>query len=432
MDTKDLKNLLQSQSGDTSLTPQSVWNHAQGRKRARQRMATVTVVAALTVGVGAGAVYLNSLSNAQHPEILTVPSTPEVTPTPSSEQAPSAAPSEEPTTAPSQEEHADETPPKPSAEPKCVITMPQSWVSAFEAETAVSAEETISFVDRGTRVKLKQGKDDTGTLSLVSADGKETLIDDHVDTAQSLPVTDGRFVVYPDTNGRLMVWDRTNGAESQPIDFLPADGAGRSLSISNGKLWISSGEITPNSGDPVFTKASLHVVDLHSGTKAESVLENQKFEPLTALDGRGQVRFLDKGAMFVDPNGTMTPVFEGSTEYNVEGRIGQILALSDGSEASGIWLHHLGWGEPVMMVDEGTGSYGGVAEQWLASDNRLYNLYTQAAVEDGNPRHTYQFTVLAQGRVMLNQSISGENFSDDVKVRSIPLSELPEEDFTCK
>ncbi|MDO5084372.1 MAG: hypothetical protein Q4D89_13375 [Arachnia propionica] len=436
MDTKDLKNLLQNQSSDTSLTPQGVWHYTRRRKRARQRIATVTAVAALTVGIGLGAVYLGSSARNQRPEILTVPSTPEPSPTTTpttTEQASTEPTSAKPsTTASSEEEHPDETPPKPGAEPKCVLPMPQSWLNAFEAETAVSSDETVAFVERGTRVKLVQGKKDTGTLSLVSTGGKETLIDDQVDTVQFHPVTDGRFVVYPDTNGRVMVWDRTSGAESQPIDFLPADGAGRSLSISNGRLWISSGEVTPNSGDPVFTEASLHVVDLNAGLKAELVLENQKFQPLTALDGRGQVHLVDGGTRFVDPDGTMEPVVKGYPQYGAEGRTGQILALSDGSEASGVWLHHSGWGEPVQMVEEGAGSYGGVAGEWLASDNRLHNLFTDAAFEDRDAKHSYTFTVPARGEVLISQHTASEKLSDDIMVRTIPLSDLPEEDVTCR
>ena len=432
MDTNDLKNLLQNQSSTTSLTPQGVWNYTRKRKRARQRMAAVTAVVALTVGIGLGAVYLGSASRSQHPDILTVPSTPEssATTTPTA-TAPTAT--AQPTQTSFEEEHPDETPPKPGAEPKCVLPIPQSWLDAFEAQPAVSSDETVAFVERGTRVKLVERPDGTATLSLETSGGKETLIDEQVDTSQgNRPVTDGRFVVYPGAGGQMMVWDRTSGAARQPIEITPAAGQGRNVSISNGQLWVATGKTTANSGDPVLTEASLHVVDLHAGLKAQPVLENQRFEPLPALDGRGQVRFVDEGTMFVDPDGTMEPVVKGYPQYGAEGRTGQILALSDGSEASGLWLHHSGWGEPVQMVEEGTGSYGGIAAEWLANDNRLHNLFTDAAFEDGDTKHSYTFTVLSRGEVMLNQYTSSQNVEDDIMVKSVPLSDLPEEEVTCR
>lgn len=440
MDTRELKNLLQEQPSTTSLTPQSVWNYTCVRRRARQRVATVVTVVALTVGTGLGAVYLNSLSREQRPEIATVPSTPEgsgatqsaTEPVPVEESSAAGEQSVEPVEPAPGDEHPDETPPKPGPEPKCVLPMPKSWLDAFEAETAVSSEETVEFLDRGTRVKLVKGDGEIGILSLESANGQETVIDEGVDTTVSGPITDGRFVVYRWENGQLMVWDWKDATNSiKQIEI--AMGPSNAMSISNGQLWVTTGKTTPNSGDPVFSEASLYHVNLNSGTSAERVLQGEKFEPLRSLDGRGQVRFMDdRKVRFVDPDGTTEPVVKGYPEYHAVARTGQILVLTEGSEHGPVSLYHSGWGEPIEMIEEGAGSYGGVAEEWLADDNRLHNLFSGVTLEDSNPKHNYGFTVPHRGEVMVTQYTSAETLAEDTMAKSIPLSQLPQEDFTCK
>lgn len=434
MDTRDLRNLLHDQSSATSLNSQGVWEYAQRQRSARQRMAAVTAVAVFAVGAGVGALYLNGLSSRQSPDVLTVPS---VKPSEATSAAPEGSPSSTPSTASAeatagseQIPSTQEAPPKPGEEPRCVLPMPQSWHEAFEAQPAFADEETVALLAPAVRLRSVATGAETVTLSVESTKDGETVIDQNVDTSRGQPRTDGRFVVYQRPGNQIMVWDRQAGSASQPVEIPGASDATITYGVSKGQLWVAVGNVTPNSGDPVFTDARLYHVDIQAGTEAKLVLENQTFEPLPPVNGDGQVGFVGKGAVIVDPDGGMTPVLEGDVERSVLDRDGDLTVLVEGDEVGGIFLHHPSWGEPVHMNNWWVDTYGGLAGDWMVPEaHRIHNLRTRATIEDTSAANL-RYNIVWGETPMLVRTTQVQDGSNAVS--AIALSELPQEDLTCR
>ncbi|RRD49209.1 hypothetical protein [Arachnia propionica] len=434
MDTRDLRNLLHNQSSDTSLNSQGMWEYARQRRSARQRIAAVTAVAVFAVGAGVGALYLNGLSSRHSPDVLTVPSVkPSEVPSAAPEGAPSSTPSTastEATTGSEPTTSTGEAPPKPGEEPKCVLPMPQSWHAAFEAEPAFDDEDTVALLAPAVRLRSVTTGEETATLSVESTQDGETVIDENVDISRGQPRTDGRFVVYQRPGNQIMVWDRQAGAASQPVEIPGVSEATTTYGVSMGQLWVTVGKVTPNSGDPTFYDARLYHVDLKAGTQATLVLENQTFEPLPPVNGDGQVGFVDKGAVFIDPDGRMTPVLEGDVDRSVMDRDGDLTVLVESGETGGVFLHHPSWGEPVQMKNWWIDTYGGLAGDWMVPEaRRIHNLRTQATLEDTS-QDNVQYNIVWGETAMLVRTTQAQDGSNGVS--AIALSDLPQEDLTCK